>query len=74
MDHHTAPRQFGAQFVQRHIAIAGNMRGNPLAMRPQFTTAWGMTCVAGATEPYNRCRIIILLTNRGETLPPSMAR
>jgi len=39
MDHHTASGQFETQFVQRHIAIAGNTRDNPLAMRRQFTTA-----------------------------------
>jgi hypothetical protein len=43
MDHHTASGQFDAQFVQRYIAIAGNTRGNPLAMRRQFTAAWCMT-------------------------------
>jgi hypothetical protein len=43
MDHHTASGQFDTQFVQRHIAIAGNTRGNPLAMRSQFTAAGRMT-------------------------------
>jgi hypothetical protein len=43
MNHHTTSCQLDAQIVQRDIAIVGNTRGDPWAMRDQFTATWRMT-------------------------------
>jgi hypothetical protein len=54
MNPHAASSQLDAQLVQRDIAIVGNTRGDPRAMRDQFAAAWCMTLPGrrdGATRP-----------------------